>query len=161
MTHLSDILKWNIKVGLCVSRLCICTLWNKLIKTFKNVFFIELEYCGMCFFSKLFFLWYLNSLFLDTIIVIAAMQHCVFSKHWYNGGNMKNLFEKESDFFVCCFFLIKEIVWSVITFLIFEFSGILPWEHEGELGFVSSSVVRVGSSQIRLDLGKPEMWRQF
>lgn len=54
------------------------------------------------------------------------------------------------------FFLIKEFVWSIITFLIFEFSGILPREHEGELGFVSSSVVRVGSSQIRLDLGKPE-----
>lgn len=47
-------------------------------------------------------------------------------------------------------------MWSIITFLIFEFSGILPREHEGELGFVSSSVVRVGSSQIRLDLGKPE-----
>lgn len=53
---------------------------------------------------------------------------------------MKQLFQKESGFSFFFFFLIKVIVWFIVPFLIFEFSDILPGEHRGGLGFVSSSV---------------------
>lgn len=53
---------------------------------------------------------------------------------------MKKLFEKKSGF---SFFSLHTSN-CMVPFLIFEFSGILPGEHRGRLGFGSSSVVRSG-----------------
>lgn len=67
---------------------------------------------------------------------------------------MEKLFEKESIFSFS--FLIKVILWSIVPFRTFEFSGILPGECRGGLSFLSSSVVKVRSNQIKLGLSKPE-----